>query len=144
MLKDEDDPDCLPTDPKQYISRAPGYRSDLVKQLYQDIDAIADPDPDKVRAAVARVRGEEKVRVDLLQENPHWFTNERVAISGHKWGDTEDPEDSELKRKNVETAEKQGRKQLRMVDNSAVTDAQLCFAALTNGEDVECLFMNMG
>ncbi|GBE85855.1 hypothetical protein SCP_0803770 [Sparassis crispa] len=163
MSDDEDDPTWSHGEVKRYISRAPGYRSETVKQLYISIDAIADKDPDKAKAATTRIRGPEypdavrpkakklanrirawQVNDVLLAENQHWLTSGRVAISGWLWGDDEDPEDSELKRKSVEAGERNGKKRRRVVDSSAVAQAQSRVEALTNGGDINQLFAGLG
>ncbi|TFK48360.1 hypothetical protein OE88DRAFT_1810278 [Heliocybe sulcata] len=113
MSDDEDDPERIPSDPIQYISRIPSYRSELVgiqvQRIYDDVDKIPDPDPDKAKKMTRRVRGtikecdppaakhiRNKIRVwqvkpELLDQNKHWLENGRIVASGIAWGDDADP-----------------------------------------------------
>ncbi|GBE83135.1 hypothetical protein SCP_0501820 [Sparassis crispa] len=160
MSDDEDDPDAIPGEGmKKWISRAPDYRSDIVKQLYQDIDAIADLEPDKAKAATTRIRGAEKkdsvppkaknfksqirawqVKQELLDVNEHWFTSGRVAKSGMAWGDPEDPEpESEKKRKHNGEGSKRGKGKKRAIDRSAAEKSRAELDELLNGEDMNAV-----
>ena len=100
---------------------------------YADVDAQSDPDPDKARPVVSRVRGPSilikpprtkgvsqrvarwMVNPELLATNPHWLTTDRVAKNGKAWGDEEDPEEEEERLKVQRLADLQGRKRSRTV-----------------------------
>ncbi|KAL7283632.1 hypothetical protein ACG7TL_003068 [Trametes sanguinea] len=119
MSEEEDDPTVQAGEGKRYISRAPDYRSEVAKQLYAEIDAIPDPNPDKSgRGMVPRVRGEElrdsvppraktvknrvrewQIKPERLQQNPGWLTSGRVSTNGRLWGDAEDPVDEEPRKR---------------------------------------------
>ena len=87
------------------------------QNLYDAIDSLADPQPDKAKAMTTRLRGasllrmeppkskklNNKIRVwqirsDLLEKNPHWVSTGQIATNGVAWGDEEDPVDVEAEK----------------------------------------------
>ena len=114
MSDDDDDPEVVAGEAKRYLSVRPSYRSDEVKslqihhapetdicqahQLYLDVDALTDPDPDKATKATARRRPEDPTEVkqvdpsvgntlktklrawqvnpELRHNNPHWLVTQ--------------------------------------------------------------------
>ncbi|CDO73341.1 hypothetical protein BN946_scf185008.g104 [Trametes cinnabarina] len=163
MSDDEDDEDSPFVDRKAtgYVSRAPGYRSQIVQELYDHIDACKDPHPDKDRAMVPRVRGSAKldaappranklssrirawqVNAAYLEDHPDWLVTGRVAASGKAWGDLEDPqEDEKPGKKKAGDTERARRKKIRRVENAAdMAEAQAELERVAEGLDVDSLF----
>ncbi|KAH9946900.1 hypothetical protein B0H21DRAFT_822396 [Amylocystis lapponica] len=153
MSADEDDPEQVSGEARQWRSRAPDFRSDLAQELYNTIDAIPDPDPDKSKAATTRVRGPVQVsavpakakslknrlrawqiKPEVLAENPHWLTSKRVARSGKAWGDTEDPTDDEETRREAGKNKRATKRPRRAtIDKAGVNQSEARLKALTGG-----------
>ncbi|KAG9219998.1 hypothetical protein CCMSSC00406_0006911 [Pleurotus cornucopiae] len=123
----------------RFISRAPLYRSQILIQLYQAVDACGDPAPAK--RYIPRVAGEIKdipppvtkslsTRIRRWMVNNEWLTNEansiydtpsRIAESGRQWGDEKDPEEiEEAHRKAKEEKEEAKRKRPRIEGGEVV------------------------
>lgn len=87
--------------------------------MYQDIDSLADPDPDKAKLMTKRKKGPVikaaeppkakslanrirswMVQPSLLEENPNWL-GKRVASSGALWDEAEPEPDEEKKRRSI-------------------------------------------
>lgn len=137
-----------------------------VQNLYNEIDALADPDPDKAKSMTLRIRGtayqnaeppkakklKNKIRIwqvrpALLDENPHWVSTARVVGNGVAWGDAEDPVDVELEN----TKEKMNQKVMRVsVDltkkrkmrggDEQPGKGKARMAEILDGEDEDALF----
>ncbi|CDO69928.1 hypothetical protein BN946_scf184836.g2 [Trametes cinnabarina] len=175
MSDDEDDPAPMPGEATKYISRRPWYRSDearsthiyaasndidldlcQLQHFFEQVDALADPDPDLAKKMTARWPGEEKqkvepprarmlknrlrvwmIKADALAGNPHWLTSGRVAASGKAWGDAEDPVEEERKGRG------KGNKvvKFRRIEETAdVKVARERYQKLTEGRDVDGMF----
>ncbi|KAL1945551.1 hypothetical protein VTO73DRAFT_2402 [Trametes versicolor] len=162
MSDDEDDPDAPFVDGKatQYVSRAPGHRSNAMQTLVDVVDPRKDPNSVKEQLMVKRVRGPPKLdakppranklslrlrawQIDpaYLAANPDWLTTGRVAISGIAWGDLEDPKEDE---KVVETRGKGGKGRqgkIRRVGNVAdVAEAQAQLDLAAGGVNIDSMF----
>ncbi|KAF8155450.1 hypothetical protein B0H34DRAFT_798636 [Crassisporium funariophilum] len=124
----------------------------LVLKLYEEVDAIADPAPDKEKAIKAQKLGPPKkdseppVKPELLEANPHWFSG-RVAISGIAWGDSEDPEEDEGKagEKQKASAHISGEAKKRKRPTSSKVKEELEKAGhtlekLTGGGEIDAMF----
>ncbi|KAJ3008510.1 hypothetical protein NUW54_g3125 [Trametes sanguinea] len=165
MSDDEDDQDSPFVDGKatRYVSRAPGYRSQVAQDLYDHIDALKDPHPDKDRAMVPRIRGSSKpdaappranklssrirtwqVNPAYLQDHPEWLATGRVAMSGTAWGDLEDPQEDEKPGRMQAGGEGRRCKKIRRVENTAdVAEAQAELERVAEGVDVDSMFRAM-
>ncbi|KAJ2982402.1 hypothetical protein NUW54_g10759 [Trametes sanguinea] len=156
MSDDEDDPSPVPGEATKYISRRPWYRSDELQHFFEQVDALADPDPDLAKKMTARRPGEEKQRVepprarmlknrlriwmikaDALAANPHWLTSGRVAASGKAWGDAEDPVEEERKGRGKGNKAVKFR---RTEETADVKAARERYQKLTEGRDVDGMF----
>ncbi|KAL6308962.1 hypothetical protein BKA93DRAFT_746334 [Sparassis latifolia] len=103
-----------------YISKAPTYRSQVLIDLFREIDAARDPTPSS--KYIPRIKAVETIdeppKVSKLLKNkarqwmidPHWLaveTNQqydvesRIVNSGRAWGDDEDPEETLEKQKRM-------------------------------------------
>ncbi len=131
-----------------------------MQTLVDIVDGQKDPNSDKERLMVKRVRGPPKldakpprahklslrlrvwqINPSYLTDNPDWLTTGRVAISGVAWGDLEDPKEDE---KVVETKGKGGRGKpgkIRRVGNVAdVAEAQAQLDLAAGGVNIDNMF----
>ncbi|KDQ09802.1 hypothetical protein BOTBODRAFT_178717 [Botryobasidium botryosum FD-172 SS1] len=130
MSSDEDDPDVE----KQYRTRPPMYRSDILVNFYATVDA----QPDTGSAAAARrltkcVVGPPKdtepcqgglvanrirtwmVKPELLAQHPEWLTSGLVVTSGEAWGEPEPVDDVKGKGRKVQVTAK--KREVILVDD---------------------------
>ncbi|EPQ49720.1 hypothetical protein GLOTRDRAFT_67208 [Gloeophyllum trabeum ATCC 11539] len=135
MSDDEDELDERGTKTNRYISRRPAWRSDVMQCLLEAVDQVADPKT--TSKYTARVAGPVKdepppVATTLKNRARRWMVSEewlatesnkeydvppRIAGSGKAWGDAEDPEAlEEKKRKMKEEKEDVKRKKVRLSD----------------------------
>jgi len=181
----EDDPEKDENTPTVYIRRVPDYRSAEVRKstsyqklvhshippnqaikLYEDIDMITDPSPDKEKLMKGRKLGPPlenvvppkarslknrirkwQVKAELLDENPHWGDG-RVAPNGKAWGDEEDPVDddekmAEDKKRKAEGDGGQGKKRKRPAATKGKVqrvEAEQTLQKLVGEDGVETLF----
>ncbi|CAL1697094.1 unnamed protein product [Somion occarium] len=160
MSENEDDPTPEPGCPKQYVLRAPDWRSEELRTLYTTIDGIANPNPDKVKSATNRIRGTEitdavppktksvKIRVrewmvkpELIEKHPEWLTSRRVANNGKLWGEETDPEEEQLKNETLAQADKERSiKKVRLLDNSDVASNESRLKELLGDKSLEDFF----
>ncbi|TFK79409.1 hypothetical protein K466DRAFT_606168 [Polyporus arcularius HHB13444] len=158
-MSDNEDNAVEPGQPKTYLARAPWYRSKLQQDIFDTLDERADPNPDKAKAMVSRVRGPVKQdieppkarRVDTalrvwqvdeqaLSDNPHWLTSGRVVANGRLWGDAEDPvHEGPASRRGKGRGG--GPPKIRRPEGTAdVSEARARFKAATAGVDIDDLF----
>ncbi|KAI0631155.1 hypothetical protein C8Q77DRAFT_1131666 [Trametes polyzona] len=156
MSDDEDDPALVVGEAQRYCSRRPWYRSNIHQQIYAEIDARPDPDPDAARKMTARVPGPVKegvepprarlvknahriwmIKPEALEENAHWTRSGRVVANGRAWGDAEDPVDVKGKGKEKGTGPIKFR---RMEETPDIKAARARLASLIEGRDVDHMF----
>ncbi|RDB19450.1 hypothetical protein Hypma_013500 [Hypsizygus marmoreus] len=157
----EDDPDRRPDEATYFIRRAPDYRSEEVVKLYEEIDKIPDPVPDKEKAIKTRrngpnINGAEppvarnlanrirawQVKPEILEKNPHWMGT-RIAMSGIAWGDAEDPQDEKTDRKRGGIMEDPKVKKIRRLNSAGgkrVEKANEKLASLLGDGELENMF----
>lgn len=95
-------------------------------QLYLDIDALKDPNPDKASKAYPRKRPTDpdmvkacnppigntlatKLRMwqilpSVVDTNPHWLSTHRIVANGVAWGDETDPVLPEAKKRKAQSS----------------------------------------
>ncbi|KAF9464568.1 hypothetical protein BDZ94DRAFT_1161851, partial [Collybia nuda] len=126
MSDDEDKIDDQGNKMKQFVSRPPTYRADIVNEIFTTIDDI--PDSNGVSNwYVARVRGTPKDypppdsrkfehRARRWMVSPEWLNDPknkafdvpaRIVDSGRLWGDKKDPKEILAKAKVVEEVKKE-------------------------------------
>ncbi|TBU42320.1 hypothetical protein BD309DRAFT_192463 [Dichomitus squalens] len=146
-----------PGAPIRYKRRRPGWRSTLLQQLYDEVDARPDPTPDKARMMVERVMGTDLERIkppkallknrvrawmvkdDVLERNRDWLEGRRVARDGKLWGEEDDPVEDTVKRK--KDRQGGGRKAKRpRADTSAIEAAHARVAKVTGGIHPDFIF----
>ena len=133
--------------------------------MYLDVDALADPDPDKVAKATVRRRPEDPAEVKevnppigntvktklrvwqikpaLINDNPHWLVTQRVPANGMAWGDSEDPvlNAVPVNKRKRDLHQPHGKpKKPRSAAIPEIAKAQGRLDALTAGEDEDDLF----
>ncbi|KAE9387734.1 hypothetical protein BT96DRAFT_768046, partial [Gymnopus androsaceus JB14] len=97
---------------KTFISHAPHHCSDILQSLFDNVDAVVDPNA-PVPGYIPRIRGEKKevplhithsiagcsqrwmVDTNWLQTHPESDTPCTLADNGKAWGDPMDPEEIE-------------------------------------------------
>ncbi|KAG6881096.1 hypothetical protein C0993_002862 [Termitomyces sp. T159_Od127] len=132
-----DDEDCYDNDgklvPGRYISRPPVYRTDILNEFYQALDAV--PDPDQSIKYTLRIQGEPKdykpphansiknkarrwmVCQEWLDLNPvNKACDKLLADSGQLWGDTNDPEELEARQKRAQEEKSEVRRKKLKVE----------------------------
>ncbi|KAM6502839.1 hypothetical protein JOM56_002816 [Amanita muscaria] len=118
LLSDDDDvPVTNANEPRVFISHAPLYRSKLLNDMWDAIDAIPDPSNPRQYTFEGRLR---RWMVDLewLAEHPEANNEEMIADNGRLWGDTEDPEETIARLKKA-SADKKSRKRKTVAEDGA-------------------------
>ncbi|KIK81498.1 hypothetical protein PAXRUDRAFT_155989, partial [Paxillus rubicundulus Ve08.2h10] len=164
MSDDDLDPEQDMTKSTVYISFRPSYRSDEAQEMYNVIDAVPDPNPDLAAKAATRRRPTDttatkqmippnaktidntlrawQVKASVLEANPHWMTTGRVLKNGVLWGDPEDPQPNDKKRKLVlskKPLSKRPRVEIDLVEEGKAPLVDR-LRTLTAGQDEETLF----
>ncbi|KZT29816.1 hypothetical protein NEOLEDRAFT_1055552, partial [Neolentinus lepideus HHB14362 ss-1] len=119
MSDDEDELDVHGGKTGRFISRCPAWRSETMRNLLDTVDQVADPKPaTKYTPRVSGPVKEEpppiattlKNRARRWMVSPEWLQRDgnkefdipsRIAESGRAWGDAEDPETLEEKKRKL-------------------------------------------
>lgn len=134
--------------------------------MYNTLDLLQDPNPDKAKSMTNRVRGEVctgskpapakklknririwQVRPELLEANPHWISTGLVATNGVLWGDESDPVDveEEKAKEKVKSAKRvrisiQGKRKRKREVEGAESSARARAESILDGRDEEAIF----
>ncbi|KAL0948124.1 hypothetical protein HGRIS_010741 [Hohenbuehelia grisea] len=141
MSADEDEVDEHGKLTGRYVSKAPIYRSEQLKNLLENVDAVEDPKPSTKYKL--RVRGEPvdippaetkslankvcrwMVDNDWLKENTGYDVPSRLAASGRLWGDEDDPEEVEAEQKRAKDEKEEAkRKRPKLEDGKVAVEVQ--------------------